>query len=409
MKIAYFVHCFPPAKGGLEFLSGEIVKILREAGHEVHVFTGKGQTLDSYKTFSNWVDESDDDEYIHRLPLNFFWQRLTNKFLYHFVVKFGVLSPWYFGPLLKFSEREEHIIKKCDLIFGAGMPTMMFYKAYTYAKRFNKRLILHPSYHDVRYYNNVPFFQKAISYANKVILQTPLEEKLFCKKYKISKKNISFLAFSSYSETDINMAEKNISTKMKQIKKHFKAGMITLGHVGQISKRKNLDYFKHLLNNTKKIDQIETKYSLNLTFAGVKTNDSSEIINEMETWTRYKTKLIFNFSNKQKADIYKSLDFLLNPSFEESLGIVNFEGIYHNCLTFVHKKSAFYSLIAQDSSVATASTLLLPSDLNKLINLAKSSALLHNRLLFQIKILKKYSKDKYSERLLEIIEGKYVK
>jgi len=397
MKIAYFVHCFPPAKGGLEFLSGEIVKILREAGHEVHVFTGKGQTLDSYKTFSNWVDESDDDEYIHRLPLNFFWQRLTNKFLYHFVVKFGVLSPWYFGPLLKFGEREEQIIKKCDLIFGAGMPTMMFYKAYTYAKRFNKRLILHPSYHDVRYYNNVPFFQKAISYANKVILQTPLEEKRLAKNYKLRPKQVLRLTYSGLSrdmiankKAIISRQATNIQNKILQNKK------ITLGFVGQISTRKNYQILVKLLELFLK-EPFSNNIKIQFLFAGVATN-TSFVVEDMFDEYQDNVRFIYNFSKPK--EVYNQIDIFINPSREESLGLVNFEAMFNLIPTFVDQSSAFASLI--DCAALKYNTVkdLHDGIINIIHSSVASKTLLINR---QLDFLSIYTTDNYKNKLINNI------
>ena len=342
-KIVYFVHCFPPAIGGLEFLSGEIVKILRDAGHDVQVIAGRGQTLDSYKTFNNWVDSKFDPQYIHRLPLNYFWQRLANKFLNKLIFVSGSFSPWYFGPILKYDDQVLKLIKEADLIFGAGMPTKMFYDAYRLAKKFNKKLILHPSYHNVSYYKKSIFFQKALSFADKVIYQTPFEKDGLKKSYQIEENKLVQLTYSPYSKADWQMATERAKLKEKEINNKIKKKLpITIGFVGQITLRKNFQFFIDFLDQNLN-NFIKQGIKVNFLFAGARTNSSKSVESLFDKYENL-VKFMYDFSEKDKAKIFKKIDIFVNPSLEESLGLINFDAIYWGLPCFVGKDSAFYSL-----------------------------------------------------------------
>lgn len=346
-KIIYFVHCYPPALGGLEYLSGEIVKILREAGHDVQVITGRGQTLDSYKTFSNWVDTINDPKYIHRLSLNYFWQRIANKLLNKLIFISGSFSPWYFGPILKYDNQILNLIKEADLIIGAGMPTKLFYDAYRFANKYNKKLILHPSFHDVSYYKNSIFFQKALIFAYKIIYQTPLEKNNLKKSYKITKNKLVQLTYCPYTKNDWQKAIKRAQIKEAELQDKLKKKLpITIGYIGQITLRKNFQFFVNFIKeNQKHFDEKEIK--INFLFAGAKTNSSTQV----ETlFKEYKdvVKFIYNFKEKDKEKIFKYIDIFVNPSVEESLGLVNFEAMYWGLHCFVSSDSAFNSLFKVD-------------------------------------------------------------
>lgn len=400
MKIAYFIHCYPPAKGGLEYLSGEIVDILRKAGHEVHVFTGKGETLDSYKTFDNWVDESQDTDYIHRLPLRFFWQRLANKFLNKLIFVTGFFSPWYFGPILKYSDEVTELIQQADLIIGAGMPTKMFYDAYSFAKKFSKPLIVHPSYHDVSYYNRSLFFQKVLGYAKKVILQTPLEKEKILSNYRIDKQKIIHLTYSPFTLQQVDAIEKQLSKRAEKILERWQEKEIRIGFVGQISPRKNLVFFQNFLLQFQ-FQLQKAGYRLNIHLAGAKTN-ASNVIESMFKGQNDTVNIEYNFSNKDT--VYEKLDLFVNPSYEESLGIVNFEAIYYGCIVFLHDKSAFYSLLQLSDSSEQQSLFTLDQ-----LNVLNLHNLMNNKNLMktmknQWMLLKTYNANSYQEKLLSLIE-----
>ncbi len=349
-KIVYFVHCYPPAIGGLEFLSGEIVKILREAGHDVQVITGRGQTLDSYKTFSNWVNTDHDPQYIHRLPLNFFWQRLANKFLNKLIFISGSFSPWYFGPILEYDSKVLKLIKEADVIIGAGMPTKMFYDAYRMARKFNKKLILHPSFHDVSYYKKSFFFQQALNYADKVIYQTPFEKAGLTKSYQIKENKLVQLTYCPYSKADWQVARKRAILKEKEINSKIKKGLpITIGFVGQITLRKNFQFFSEFLEQN--IENLQSNgININFLFAGAKTN-SSKAVESLFNKYQNLIKFVYDFPEKNKAKIFNKIDIFINPSKEESLGLVNFDALYFGIPSLVVSNSAFNSLNKVDNLI----------------------------------------------------------
>lgn len=399
MKIAYFVHCYPPAKGGLEYLSGEIVSILRAAGHEVHVFTGKGATLDSYKTFSDWVDESGDDHYIHRLPLRFFWQRVANKLLNKLIFLSGFFSPWYFGPILEYSKQDEDIIADCDLIFGAGMPTKMFYDSYRFAKKYKKRLIVHPSYHDVSYYNRSVFFQRVLGFAKMIIFQTPQEKEKLQNRYKILETKLYQLTFSPYAQDDIERQQLNSEDKLLRLLSKVKNSKpITIGYVGQITLRKNLTYFLNFLDGVQRKD-----ISFQFLLAGVKTNTSHRVEEQLKALGD-KLEIIYNFDKKD--EVFEKIDIFVNPSFEESLGLVNFEAMYYGCPVFVHEDSAFYSLLSESKlrhAQYFSNYRLKNINYEQIEKMLYDGELLKKILHQQYTVLEEYSKTHYSQQLLSFL------
>lgn len=391
-KIVYFVHCYPPAFGGLEFLSGEIVKILREAGHDVQVITGRGQTLDSYKTFTNLVDTKNDAKYIHRLPLKKQWQRLANKLFNKLIFISGNFSPWYFGPILDYDQEIVEVIKNADIIFGAGMPTKMFYDAYRFARKYKKKLILHPSYHDVSYYNRSIFFQKALGFADNVIYQTPLEKNTLNKNYQLNEARLVQLTYCPYTKADWQKAHKRAKDKEIKLQNKIKNHLpITIGYVGQITLRKNLDFFADFIKENQQHFQ-EKGLKVNYLFAGAKTNSSSQV---EELFNDYKdlVTFIYDFKDKDKKKIFNQIDIFINPSEEESLGLVNFEVLYHGLPTLIHKYSAFCSISFSKSR---------DSYLGRLINNGLEEMIIMTT--DDYDLISEISKDDYILKLLYLID-----
>lgn len=348
MKIAYFVHCSSPAVGGLEYLSGEIVTLLREAGHDVHVITGQGRTLDSYKTFSDWVDTSQDPDYIHRLPLRFSAQRWANRLLNKAFFLSGTFSPWYFGPLLDYDAKTLEIIKSADLNIGAGMPTNMFYDAYRFAKKWRKRLILHPSYHNVCYYNRSIQFQQALSYASVVIYQTPLERDQLTQQYRIDPDRLRQLTYCPYSESDWKKAQQKAKERQMKLEKKLEKRLpITIGFVGQITLRKNLQFFVQLLKDAQGVNNAQMP-PIRLLLAGAKTNSADQVEALFKSYSS-QVEFIYDFPSTEKDNIFKRMDIFVNPSLEESLGLVNFEALSAGLPVIIPNASAFASLAAASS------------------------------------------------------------
>lgn len=378
--ISIFIHCFPPARGGLEYLMGEIKKILDEK-YEVHIITGQGLNLDSYKTFSNFTIDNSNN--IHRFELNYLWQRIANKFLNKIIFKIGFFSPYYFGPILKYTPEVIDIIKKSDLIIGAGMPTKMFYDSFLFAKKYSKTLVLFPVYHNVSYYNHCPQFQHTLNYASVIIYQTQQEINGLTTNYKIDKNKLTQLAYNEYTQEQI----KNIKLKKLNSKN------ITIGFVGQVTIRKNLTVFKDYLDKYLPYWK-KQKIKLNILIAGTKTNSAPEIEKIFGKYLKNKNiKIIYDFTDAQKSDIYKKIDIFISPSHEESLGIVNFEAIFHGLPIIVHRLSAFEEFLDESDKFATIDE-LHQSILNHLHHP-------HS----QISILKNYNQDIYRYSLLQLISS----
>jgi glycosyltransferase involved in cell wall biosynthesis len=360
-KIIYFVHCYPPALGGLEYLSGEIVKLLRDAGHDVQVITGKGSTLDSYKTFDNWVDETTDPTYIHRLSLRTSAQRLANKFLNKLIFLTGSVSPWYFGPLLEYDKKTLELIQSADVIIGAGMPTMMFYEAYRFAKQYQKRLIVIPAYHDVNYYNRSLPFQNVLSFAHKVLFLSPLEKEQLQKHYRIDSNKLVQFTYCPYTKAEMESAQSKYEKKIVEIEQKLEKGSaITIGFVGQITLRKNFQFFADFIRDNG-AELKSKKVRLRFLFAGARTNSSPQVeamFEDLDAEVRF----IYDFADKNA--IYKQIDIFINPSEEESLGLVNFDALAQGLPVFVHKDSAFASLSNEyKNKILQSNNLTIQTDL----------------------------------------------
>lgn len=381
----------------MEFLTGEIYKILSK-DNNVHVMTGEGRTLDSYKSFSDYVRTNDKN--IHRLKLNYFLQKITNFFLNKVIFKIPFFSPFYFGPILKYTPEIQVIIKSSDLIIGTGIPTKSFIDAHFFAKKYHKKLILLPTYHNVSYHNNCWFFQKALDYADKIICLSEKEKTDLTKKYKIDGEKIEVIKYSPYTLEEINSQKKKLNKSIEQRVVNFKNKKITLGYVGQITERKNLKIFKEFLD--KYLTEFESKgYQLKILLAGAKTNSSPMIEKLLEKYIKNNIiKIIYNFSNKEK--IFNKIDVFINPSVEESLGIVNFEAIYNFIPTIINKNSAFPILITFPTISFSFSNML---EIKNIIdNLIKETGVCRQVIENQFNKLISYNKDIFSKSLNNMIK-----
>lgn len=347
--ICIFIHCFPPAKGGLEYLISEVKKIL-DKNYIVHIITGNGSTLDSYKTFKDFLNTipKDKKNNIHRLALNFPKQRIANKLLNKIILKWGFFSPFYFGPILKYPPKILDIIKNSDIIIGTGMPTLMFYQSYLFAKKYNKKLILIPAYHNVPYYNNCPFFQQTLNYASKILYLTPLEKKHLSKNYNIDSQKLVQTTFCPYTLSQIKSQQKLLPSIISQKLKRHEKKQINIGFIGQITPRKNLIVFKNYLDKYLPYWQ-NRGYKLIIHLSGAKTSFSSQIEQLLKDHIKNNiVNITYNFKSLENE--YFKFDVFVNPSIEESLGITNFEALYNGLSPIVHSDSAFADLTDKKSA-----------------------------------------------------------
>lgn len=367
--VSIFVHCYPPAKGGIEFLTSKIKQIL-DPNYKVHIFCGKGLTLDSYKNFSGFTNQKSKN--IHRLSILKLKQKLNNKILSNFINKFPVFAHLYFGPNLKYNRKHQNIIKKSQFILGLAMPTKSFVDAYHFAKLYQKKLILIPAYHNRPYYNHNPFFQKAFDLANKIILLSPKEKKYLFQNYRIQSNKTILVTFSPYTLKQI-----------KSIKPKKPLKILTFGFVGQISYRKNLSYFSKIIPPNSK-----------LLLAGAKTNQSTQLIKQLKKKIPH-LKLVYNFKNKSK--IYSQIDLFVNPSFEESFGIVNLEALYHGLPIIVHPRSPFFQIL-KAYKVPN-----FPKNIKQQINFLKVPQNYQNTFNIQRQIFQQYNLDNFKKQILQCL------
>lgn len=337
-----FIHCYPPAKGGAEYLAKNFAEVLSDK-YNVHVFTGRGETLDSYKNFNDYLPPETDPN-IHRLELNQPIQRIFNKLFNKIIFVFSNFSPFYFGPILKYTDKEIAVIKNSKIIFGIAMPTKSFYDAYYFAKKFNKKLILIPCYHNVSYYNRSIFFQKTFDYATKIFFLTPFEKDQLLTNYRIDQHKMFQTTFCPYTKKQIANQQKKLPGLIERHQKNFDKKQITLGFIGQITLRKNLGFFKEYLDKYL-ADWQNRGFDLKVYLSGAKTNSSDQVETMFKEYLNKKVVTInYDFKPEDKEKEFQKIDILINPSEEESLGIVNFEAIYFGCHPVIPDSSAFASL-----------------------------------------------------------------
>ena len=332
-----FIHCFPPARGGSEYLAQQFVSILK-IQYSVHIFTGRGQTLDSYKTFDHYLPPEANPN-IHRLPLNQFRQRIYNRLLSKLILRHGYFSPLYFGPILQYSTSDLQLISQSQKSLGIAMPTKSFVDSYKFAKKYQQRLTLIPAYHNVNYYNHNPQFQKAFDYAHKVFYLTPFERHELCQSYQVSNSKLVQTTFCPYNTTSI---------KLRPLSKKT----LIIGFIGQITLRKNLGVFADYLQKYQDFWK-QKGIDLKVYLAGARTNSSPQVETLFSTHTA-NTTFIYDFPEITKSKQFQKIDIFINPSQQESLGIVNFEALYHGCRLIIHQNSAFASI---DSTIPGFTTI----------------------------------------------------
>jgi len=383
MKISIFVHCYPPAKGGLEHLTAEIANYWGKE-HEVHVFTGKGRTLDSYKTFSYWVEHKTTNTkvIVHRLNIKFFWQKMANKFLYGWVIKLGVFSPWYFGPLLQFQQEHERIIADSHVLLAVGMPTSSLFYGDHYARKFKKKLLILPAYHEVPYYNNVPVFQRALKHASRIIFLSFYEKRRLASAYDFSDEKAMFLSYSPFSEKDFPRFSKMLTQRLEKLKKT----PLVIGFVGQVAARKKLEIIADISEEMRDIPH-------KVLIAGLRTNSSHLV--ERQFAQRTNVEFRYDFFEEEKADILSCIDIFISPSEEESYGIATLEAMAAGCLVFSRfsfSDSQEVPFIFNSShEAAKAITNLSPDDWQ-------------SQLERQAELLKKYTQEQFQKQLQKILD-----
>jgi len=393
--VSVFIHCYPPARGGAEYLAEKFVEVLKYK-YDVHVFTGKGETLDSYKTFDHYLP-NDTGKNIHRLELNQPLQRLFNKIFNKIIFIFGYFSPFYFGPILKYTDKEINIIRQSKIIFGVAMPTKSFYDSYYYAHKYNKKLILVPTYHDVSYYNHCLLFQKAFNYSSKICYLTSFEKDALIKNYTIPNSKLIQTTFCPFTLEQINSQQKKLPAIIKKHQENFNKKLITLGFVGQITLRKNLEIVKEYLDKYMS-DWLSKGYTLRVYMAGARTNSSNQVEEMFKDYLDKKIVTIkYDFKNKKNE--FSKIDIFINPSKEESLGIVNFEAIYYAVPVIVNNYSAFAELLRSNINLFTG-TNIINNNIKKLIgNPINTKQYINN----QYNMLKTYNYNNFQTEIIKLI------
>jgi hypothetical protein len=229
----------------------------------------------------------------------------------------------------------------------------MFYEAYRLAKKFDKKLISLPAYHSVNYYNNSYFFKKVLNYSKKILCSTPDELSKISLNYQMQNSKFELLTYSQYSKTDWQMAGKRAILKEKEIESKIRNSLtITIGFIGQITLRKNFQFFVKFIDQN--LDNFKKQgIKVNFLFAGARTNSSKSVESLFDKYNNL-VKFVYDFSEEDKAKIFNIIDIFVNPSKEESLGLVNFDALYFGLPTFVLSSSAFDSLNIYDNLVKSS-------------------------------------------------------
>lgn len=340
LRVAVFVHSFPPALGGLEYFAGELKSALAEIAQPI-IVTGKGLTLDSYKTFTQWVDSDVDYENnIYRLELNFTRQRWMNRLLGKSIRFLPQLSHWYFGPILKYTPEVCSMLKSIDVVFALGMPTMSFVESARWARIANAPLIAIPAYHDVSYYNNNPSFDKVLSQAKRVLCFSPLESRTLKLHYPNVANKIELIKFSPFSKYELEHIPCRLPLEAREKRQ------LTIGFVGQICRRKRLDLFPLYLTSIAR--NLGKGWQIKVLLAGAWTNESASVERELYSQiNKGRLKIIYDFVDK--TTIYKQIDIFINPSNEESFGIVNLEAMRYGLPVFSSRHSPLSEIVPMTS------------------------------------------------------------
>lgn len=386
-RISLFTHCFYPAKGGVEQVVKTFYDILSKS-YDVHVFTGQGENLDSYKTFTSLTNTKSTDT-LHRLHLNKTFQRICNKFLNKVIFKVPYFSPWYFGPILNYSKTDLQIIQTSDILIGFGMPTKPFIDAAEFAHEYGKELILLPAYHNVSYFNNSSPFQSALEKANKILFLSKKEKDGLKKKYQIKIETEELIHFGYFTNSQIETQKKALKNNL------VKNSSPVIGVVGQIAKRKNLGFYKECIELI-----IKDIPNATFLFAGARTNTSPEVENELKKYIG--TVAVIKYDVKSIEQIYKKIDIVLNPSIEESFGISNFEAMFYDKPVFVHEESPFADIVKESHLETTFST--SEEAAHKVTTILNNTSDRTDILKKQFSLLNTYSVDTLEKELLTIIQ-----
>lgn len=327
-RIVLFIHCFPPALGGLEYFAGELRDALN-AYYHVTVITGQGKTLDSYKTFTGWIkDRTDVDNRIYRLPLDESKQRWANRILGRILRLVPGCSHWYFGPHLRYSPQAHAAIMEADCIIGLGMPTNMFVESARWANEYGKPLLVIPAYHDVSYFNSNSSFRTVLAQAKRILCLSPYEQRSLMENYPVTAGKTTLLPFSPFTETQVKARRTYPPTKKT----------LRLGFIGQISRRKRLYLFPEIMDRLQTV--LGGQWDISALLAGAKTNESPLLERDIHHHVRNgRISIQYNFPDKEP--LYDQITVFVNPSMEESLGIVNLEAMQHGIPVFSANPSPF--------------------------------------------------------------------
>lgn len=395
--MSLFVHCYPPAKGGVEYLAQKNKTIL-DHFFLTHVLTGPGLTLDSYKSFDRFYHQPQKN--IHRLPLYIARQKIFNKLLGKIINRFPYFSPFYFGPHLDYNPMALSIIKNSKYLLAMGLPTKSVCDATYFSKKYALPLIFFPCYHDVNYYNHCPYFQSATDQANSVIFLTKFEKKAFIKNYSVDTKKTRIITFCPYSQSEIGIQHSRLSRIIKTKQKLLLQKNIIIGYLGQITRRKNLSLFKSYLDCYHSYWSTQG-FNLSISLSGARSNTSSDVEQSLGEYIKNNIiQINYDFPETQKKSILGNLTLFLNPSSEESLGIVNFESIFSGIPVILPKNAAFSEFLTGCRFDTLFEDI---HGLHQIIHrLITNPDLYRQSVLDQYNILSKINMDAYSSQLLSL-------
>lgn len=326
MKILHVVQGYFPALGGTERLI-QIVseKLVANYGDEVTVFTPNGYNCELF-----WRRDQPElpigTETLNGVTVRRFGvfnrfnelRRLVAGGSYKLNLPYSDwLRSFYNGPLIP-SMTGEIARFDADVVAGSSFPLLHMHYLLRGGKRSGKPVVLHGGLHITDDFGfNRPMIYKAIEQADGYIANTTFERDYLAQEKGIDPNKMRVIGVGVDLVDFEGGNGRNLRT---QLNWHTTP---IIGFIGQQVPHKGIDL---LMNAMETLWQGGAE--ANLLIAGSQTTYSPTIhqwIAELPDEWRQRVHIINNFDEKEKADLFATVDVVVYPSAHESFGIVYLE------------------------------------------------------------------------------------
>ncbi len=334
-KILFITHLYSPSIGGAEFVYQMIAEELVQRGNQVTVLTSDGLSTEDY------IKGKDNNllsfEVVHGVKV--FRQRSFSlfqfgmtpiwKFVNYFIFLRNSIGSIFFGPHFVFPK--PILQETYDVIIGGPTPTSAPIYAFFLSKVKRIPFIFFPHFHPDDFLHSSLINRFILRSANKVICTTESEKQSMIS-LGISKKNILRI-------------NNPLSPKLLKMDV-FQEKNDSVLFLGQEGRHKNIPM---LIGAMQKI--WEDGYKNKLVIAGRRTDFSIEL-DTIVANSKFPEMIerINNISDEAKVDLIDSALLLVNPSFQESFGLVFIEAWSRKIPVIGNDIPAVSELIESDSN-----------------------------------------------------------